>query len=69
MEAAELRAMSDEELSSRADDLRTQRARLTMQRNARRLEKTAQLARLRRDLARVLTVVRARRDVSPQGAS
>lgn len=52
----DVRKLSVEELGKKEDELRERVARLTMKRNARRLDKPSDLIGARRDLARVLTV-------------
>ncbi|MBC8294161.1 MAG: 50S ribosomal protein L29 [Proteobacteria bacterium] len=60
MRAADFRKMSDAELAGKADEIRGEIAKVNMQRYSRRLEKTALPGTLRRDLARVLTVLNER---------
>jgi ribosomal protein L29 len=48
--------MSADQLGKKESELRERVARLTMKRNARRLDKPSDLVAARRDLARVLTV-------------
>lgn len=52
----DVRKMTADELGKTEDELRDRVARLTMKRNARRLDKPSELIGARRDLARVLTV-------------
>lgn len=56
MQPSEFRSMSAAELDKTLGELRERVARLTMKRNARRLDKPSDLVKARRDLARVLTV-------------
>jgi large subunit ribosomal protein L29 len=56
MQPTEVRKLSVGELSKKEEELRDRVARLTMKRNARRLDKPSELIGARRDLARVLTV-------------
>ena len=56
MQPSDLRNMNAEDLGKKAGELRDRVARLTMKRNARRLDKPSELIGARRDLARVLTV-------------
>ena len=56
MQSSDIRAMSAEDLRKNEAELRERVARLTMKRNARRLDKPSDLVSARRDLARVLTV-------------
>lgn len=53
---SEVRGLADDELARKEAELRESVARLTMKRNARRLDKPSDLIAARRDLARVLTV-------------
>lgn len=63
----ELRGMPLGELEARESELRERLARLGMQRQARRLDKTADLGAAKKDLARVLTVLGEKRRVeAPQ---
>jgi len=52
----DVRKMNASELAKKEGELRDRVARLTMKRNARRLDKPSELIAARRDLARVLTV-------------
>lgn len=56
MQPSDVRKMSADELGKAEGELRERVARLTMKRNARRLDKPSDLVAARRDLARVLTV-------------
>lgn len=56
MQPSDVRKMSADELGKKEGELRERVARLTMKRNARRLDKPSELIAARRDLARVLTV-------------
>ena len=56
MQPSDVRQMGADELSKKEAELRERVARLTMKRNARRLDKPSELVAARRDLARVLTV-------------
>jgi ribosomal protein L29 len=53
---SEVRKLNASELAKKEGELRDRVARLTMKRNARRLDKPSELIAARRDLARVLTV-------------
>ncbi len=57
---APLVAMSVEQLQAKETGLREALARLTMKRYARRLDKSSELGVTKRELARVLTAIRAR---------
>jgi ribosomal protein L29 len=56
MQPSDVRKMSADEVGKKVDELRDKVARLTLKRNARRLDKPSELVAARRDLARVLTV-------------
>ena len=56
MQPTDVRKLTADELGKKVDELRDRVARLTMKRNARRLDKPSELIGARRDLARVLTV-------------
>ena len=56
MSPTEIRKMSADDLGKKEGELRDRVARLTMKRNARRLDKPSELVAARHDLARVLTV-------------
>jgi ribosomal protein L29 len=60
MQPSEVRKMTAEDLVKSESELRERVARLTMKRNARRLDKPTELVSARRDLARVLTVINER---------
>ncbi len=60
MKAKELRDLYDDELAERVGDLRKDLLGLRFSNATGELENTAGIARTRRDLARALTVVRAR---------
>jgi ribosomal protein L29 len=56
MQPSDVRKMSADEIGKKVNELRDRVARLTLKRNARRLDKPSELVVARRDLARVLTV-------------
>ena len=56
MKAKELRSMSAKDLKKKEQDLREDYFKLKFQNGIRRLENTARLAELRKDIARVQTV-------------
>ena len=58
MRASELRAMSAEDLAAKAVELRRTVGDLNLKRYARRLDKSSELVIAKKDLARVLTVLR-----------
>jgi ribosomal protein L29 len=56
MQPSEIRKLGSAELTKKEAELRERVARLTLKRNARRLDKPSELIVARRDLARVLTI-------------
>jgi len=58
MKASELRALSKEDLLKKERDLREELFRLRLQHSIRRIDNPAKLKALRRDIARIKTVVR-----------
>lgn len=58
--AAELRNLSDDELLVRLDESKEELFNLRFQRESGRLEDMSQFRRLKRDVARILTVLRER---------
>ena len=68
MKAADIRAKSAEELQSLASELRTELFKARIQNHTNQLDSTAKLRDLRRDIARVATVLR-QREVEAQGQS
>ena len=56
MQPSEIRKLTAADLAKKEGELRDRVARLTMKRNARRLDKPSELQGARRDLARLLTV-------------
>jgi len=60
MQPSDLRKMKADELGKKEHELRDKVARLTLKRNARRLDKPSELVAARKDLARVLTVSNAK---------
>ena len=56
MKAADLRRLSDTELDERIHEARDQLFKLRIKHSTQQLEKTAELRRARRDLARALTL-------------
>jgi ribosomal protein L29 len=57
---ASLAAMNREQLKAKEVELREALARLGMKRHARRLDKSSELGATKRELARVLTTIRAK---------
>jgi len=60
MQASEIRLMSDEELRAKEEELRKTLFNLRIQKATGQLTNTALLKQTKRDLARVLTVIRER---------
>lgn len=58
MKAGELRELSPGELAAKARELRNERVTARIRHSTGQLESTARLRELRRDIARVLTVLR-----------
>ena len=61
MKAAEIRDLSREELEAKAHELRDEAFNVRIKRSTGQLENTAMLKELRRDIARVETVLREKR--------
>ena len=61
MKAKELRALSNEELMAKVRDLREDLFKLSFQHKVRQLENTGKLRQLRKDIARVQTILHAKR--------
>ena len=66
MKASELRELSEEELRAKSEELRGEFFTLKVRHSTGQLEDTARLGSLRRDVARVETVIRQRREASTQ---
>jgi large subunit ribosomal protein L29 len=64
MKAKELRELSDDELRAKSGELRGELFNLKVKHSTGQLEGTARLATLRRDVARVETVLREREAVA-----
>jgi large subunit ribosomal protein L29 len=64
----ELRGLADDELSRRASEVREELFRLRMQHATLQLDDTSRLAQVRREIAQILTVRRAR-ELTPEAAS
>jgi large subunit ribosomal protein L29 len=72
MRASELREMSNEELAEALDEAKEERFNLRFQVATNQLDNTARLTEVKKDIARILTVMRERMSVSsatPPGAS
>jgi len=63
MKASEIRELTVEELSAKSRELRSDLFNAQVKRSTGQLENTAKLLQLRRDIARVETVIRERRGV------
>jgi len=61
MSAKELRELSDAELRAREQELRQELFNLRFQHAMRQLENTARIRQVKREIARILTVLRERR--------
>ncbi len=58
MEAAEVREMTEDQLKSKLLDLKKEQFNLRFQKASGQLEKTARIAEVRKDIARVKTILR-----------
>ena len=61
MKASEIRDLADDELLAKSHELRGELFNVKVKRSTGQLENTAKLAQLRRDIARVETVLREKR--------
>ncbi len=61
MKAQELRAKSDEELANELDELSREAFNLRMQQGTGQLSRPSQFKAVRRDIARVMTIINERR--------
>ena len=61
MKASEIRDLADDELSAKSRELRGELFNVKVKRSTGQLENTAKLEQLRRDIARVETVIREKR--------
>jgi large subunit ribosomal protein L29 len=66
MKATEFRDLSDEELVAKSAEVRRELFNLKVKHSTGQLEDTARLAHLRRDVARMETVMRERREATSQ---
>ena len=64
MTPAEIRDLSLEELQTKAQDLRSEVFNIRIKRSTGQLENTARLKQLRRDIARVETIMREKREAT-----
>jgi large subunit ribosomal protein L29 len=60
MKASELHAMTDAELEQRLSELHQERFNLRFQTASRQLDNTGRIREVRRDIARILTILRER---------
>jgi large subunit ribosomal protein L29 len=64
MKPAEMRDLSLNELQTKAQDLRSEAFNIRIKRSTGQLENTARLKQLRRDIARVETIMREKREAT-----
>ena len=64
MKPAEIRDLSLDELQTKAQDLRSEAFNIRIKRSTGQLENTARLKQLRRDIARVETIMREKREAT-----
>ena len=64
MKPAEIRELSLNELQTKATDLRSEAINIRIKRSTGQLENTARLQQLRRDIARVETIMREKREAT-----
>ncbi|GAB4261723.1 50S ribosomal protein L29 [Deferrisoma sp.] len=67
MNAKELRELTDAELEAREQELRQELFNLRFQHALRQLENTARIRQVKREIARILTVLRERRGALASG--
>jgi len=67
MKAADIRTKTDDELKDQLADLRKEAFNLRFQAASGQLEKTSQMRHVRRDIARIKTVLVERKDAQAQG--
>ncbi len=66
MKASELRELSADELQAKSTELRGELFNMKVKHSTGQLEDTARMAHLRRDVARVETVIRERQEATTQ---
>ena len=66
MKPADIRAMSDDELTSQLTELKKEQFNLRFQKASGQLENTARVRAVRRDIARLMTELTARRKKATQ---
>ena len=64
MKPAEFRELSLDELQTKGHDLRSEAFNIRIKRSTGQLENTARLKQLRRDIARVETIIREKREAT-----
>ena len=64
MKPAEMRDLSLNEMQAKAQDLRSEAFNIRIKRSTGQLENTARLKQLRRDIARVETIMREKREAT-----
>ena len=64
MKPVEMRELSLNELQTKAEDLRSEAFNVRIKRSTGQLENTARLKQLRRDIARVETIIREKREAT-----
>ncbi|NKB20809.1 MAG: 50S ribosomal protein L29 [Alphaproteobacteria bacterium] len=67
MDAADIRTKTDDELKDQVQELKKEALNLRFQRASGQLEATARIRQVRRDIARVRTVMGERRQAAVQG--
>jgi large subunit ribosomal protein L29 len=67
MKASELRGLSDADLQRRLQEFRHELFNLRFQLATRRLENTARIRIVRKDVARILQIISQRRQAAPAG--
>ena len=67
MKASDIRARTDDELSEEVDTLSKEIFNLRFQRASGQLENTARVRQVRRDIARIKTILGERHRAAPQG--
>ena len=67
MTPSDVRDKSSEELAKMVVELKEEIFRLRFRRNSKQLKQTANVGKARRDLARVMTVIRERENASAKG--
>jgi len=68
VKAAEIREKNSEELASLQKELRTELFKARIQNHTNQLDSTAKMGKLRRDLARISTILRERELTADRGA-